>query len=306
MKHLTLAILSLLFLSNNLYGQNRYAIFLTDKNNSPFSFTIPLDYLSQRAIDRRIKQNIPIDSSDFPVNPSYISQIAAAGATVLTASRWLNAVTIEVPGSSVLNTIYSLPFVKLGYAVNRNANSVYSTKDKFKMENTLHSEQSRKIPEDNKVSSFDYGPSYDQIAMLNGDMLHNSGKTGQGKVIAVIDAGFFNADNMIVFDSLRNQNRLLGTWDFVDQNSMVYDDYAHGTYVLSIMAGNWPGNIVGTAPHAEYWLLRSENAFSETPMEEFTWAAAAEFADSVGADIINSSLGYYEFDNPSQNFIYAD
>jgi hypothetical protein len=302
MKKFTVILFTVVFAGLTVSAQDRYAVQLTDKNNSPYSVSNPLAFLSQRAIDRRNKQGIPITPHDFPVNPSYVSQIAATGAVVLNTSRWLNTVTIETSSAAVLNAVNALPFVQQVYQVSRLSGPL-KTHDKFSFETPFPVAATNK---NNATLSFNYGPSLNQIAMLGGEVLHNQGKTGQGMVIAVIDAGFFNADNMIVFDSLRNQNRLLGTWDFVDNNNQVYDDHAHGSFVLSIMAGNWPGNIVGTAPHASYWLLRSEYAPTETLMEEFYWAAAAEFADSAGADIINSSLGYYEFDNPAQNHTYAD
>lgn len=302
MKKFTVILFTVVFAGLTVSAQDRYAVQLTDKNNSPYSVSNPLAFLSQRAIDRRNKQGIPVTPHDFPVNPSYVSQIAATGAVVLNTSRWLNTVTIETSSAAVLNAVNALPFVQQVYQVSRLSGPL-KTHDKFSFETPFPVAATNK---NNSTLSFNYGPSLNQIAMLGGEVLHNQGKTGQGMVIAVIDAGFFNADNMIVFDSLRNQNRLLGTWDFVDNNNQVYDDHAHGSFVLSIMAGNWPGNIVGTAPHASYWLLRSEYAPTETLMEEFYWAAAAEFADSAGADIINSSLGYYEFDNPAQNHTYAD
>lgn len=302
MKKFTVILFAVVFAGLTVSAQDRYAVQLTDKNNSPYSVSNPLAFLSQRAIDRRNKQGIPVTPHDFPVNPSYVSQIAATGAVVLNTSRWLNTVTIETSSAAVLNAVNALPFVQQVYQVSRLSGPL-KTHDKFSFETPFPVAATNK---NNSTLSFNYGPSLNQIAMLGGEVLHNQGKTGQGMVIAVIDAGFFNADNMIVFDSLRNQNRLLGTWDFVDNNNQVYDDHAHGSFVLSIMAGNWPGNIVGTAPHASYWLLRSEYAPTETLMEEFYWAAAAEFADSAGADIINSSLGYYEFDNPAQNHTYAD
>lgn len=298
-----LFLFSAIFFCLHASSQNRYAVLLTDKNNSPFSISNPLAFLSQRAIDRRNTQGIAITSHDFPVNPSYVNQIAATGASVINTSRWLNAVTIETTSPAVLAAVNALPFVQQVYNVGRVSNPNRG-KDKFAFETPYPMAAATK--NSSPVLSFNYGPSQNQIAMLGGDVLHNQGKTGQGMMIAVIDAGFFNADNMIVFDSLRNDNRLLGTWDFVDNNPQVYDDHAHGTFVTSIMAGNWPGNIVGTAPHASYWLLRSEYAPTETLMEEFYWASAAEFADSVGADIINSSLGYYEFDDPVQNHTYSD
>jgi subtilisin family serine protease len=133
-----------------------------------------------------------------------------------------------------------------------------------------------------------------------------AGFTGNGKVIAVIDAGFLIADQCETFDSLFINNQILGTWDFVSRDANVYDDHYHGTYVLSTIGGNTAGELIGTAPKASFWLLRSEDAPTEYIVEEFNWVCAAEFADSVGADIINSSLGYTEFDNPFQNHTFAD
>jgi hypothetical protein len=142
--------------------------------------------------------------------------------------------------------------------------------------------------------------------MLGGDVMHNNGYTGAGMTIAVIDAGFYRADSMAVFDSLFNSGRLLGTWDFTEDEADVFDDGTHGSYVLSTMAANWPGTLVGTAPDADYLLLRSENVNSELLIEEYDWAEAAEYADSAGADIINSSLSYTTFDDSTQDHTYAD
>jgi subtilisin family serine protease len=162
------------------------------------------------------------------------------------------------------------------------------------------------ITDINYRNLFDYGPSYGQVSMLGGDLLHLAGFTGNGKVIAVIDAGFLIADQCETFDSLFINNQILGTWDFVSRDANVYDDHYHGTYVLSTIGGNTAGELIGTAPKASFWLLRSEDAPTEYIVEEFNWVCAAEFADSVGADIINSSLGYTEFDNPFQNHTFAD
>ena len=143
--------------------------------------------------------------------------------------------------------------------------------------------------------------------MLNGIGLHDMGYAGQGMVIAVLDAGFMNADNLSVFDYLWDNDRILGYKDFVDPlNPNIFSSHTHGTSVLSTMGGNLPGELVGTAPEASFYLLRSEDGGSEYLIEELNWVSAAEYADSVGADVINSSLGYTEFDDPSQNHTYED
>ncbi|MBN1819545.1 MAG: S8 family serine peptidase, partial [Prolixibacteraceae bacterium] len=128
----------------------------------------------------------------------------------------------------------------------------------------------------------------------------------EGLQIAVLDAGFYKANEFPVFDSLWINNRILGTKDFVNDTSDFFVQHYHGMSVLSIMGGNVPGELIGTAPEASYWLIRSEDGATEFLIEEDNWVAAAEFADSVGADIINSSLGYYLFDDSTMDHSYAD
>ncbi len=151
-----------------------------------------------------------------------------------------------------------------------------------------------------------YGSAYTQVHIHNGEFLHNRGFTGKGITIAVIDAGFNNYKTIHAFDSLRAHKLLLGEKDFVDFDNSVNEDDAHGEECLSIIAANVPGKMVGTAPDAGFWLLRSENANSEYPVEEHNWAAAAEFADSAGTDMISSSLGYTQFDDSIFDHTYND
>ena len=143
--------------------------------------------------------------------------------------------------------------------------------------------------------------------MLNGDALHDMGYDGAGKIIAILDAGFLNANNLDAFDSLWNNGQILGTRDFVSpQNPNIFGSHYHGTMVLSTMGANWPGQMVGTAPKADYWLIRTEDGDSECLIEELNWVSGAEFADSLGADVINSSLGYTTFDDPTLDHSYED
>jgi subtilisin family serine protease len=142
--------------------------------------------------------------------------------------------------------------------------------------------------------------------MLNGQVVQNSGFNGEGILIAVLDGGFANAENISSLETIRNRMGIKGTFDFVNNTEFVYDYHNHGTAVLSILAGSLPGSIEGTAQAADYWLLRTEDTGSEFPVEEDFWTAGAEFADSVGADIISSSLGYYIFDDPTLDYKYTD
>ncbi|HRH61157.1 MAG TPA: S8 family serine peptidase, partial [Chitinophagaceae bacterium] len=148
--------------------------------------------------------------------------------------------------------------------------------------------------------------SYDQVHIHNGEYLHNKGYNGTGIIIAIIDAGFYKYKTIKAFDSIRARNGFLGERDFVTFDGSVNEDDSHGENCLSIIGSNVPGSMVGTAPGANFWLLRGENTASEMPIEEHNWAAAAEFADSAGADMISSSLGYFTFDNAALNHTYAD
>lgn len=301
-----LLILFALFLTAEIFGQtsSKYWIQFTDKGNNPYTLSNPSAYLSPRALARRTAMGIAIDSTDLPVTPAYVAGVAATGVTVHATSKWLNGVVIFTTDTNALNLIAALPYVA-GYS-GVGLRTADETSNKFDAE-TFGPVRQARIRSGNVISStLNYGSSFNQIDMLGGVCLHNAGFTGEGVHIAVIDAGFYNADSLPCFDSLFMNNRILGTWDFVAGDSSVYEDNTHGTMVLSCMGGNLPGQLVGTAPDASYWLLRSEEAATEYLVEEYYWASAAEFADSAGADAINSSLGYTTFDDPAQNHTYAD
>lgn len=293
----------LLFLSQKSFSQttyyHRYVIEFTDKNNSPFAIEEPSQYLSERAIERRNRYDIPVLLNDLPVNPSYIQQVTATGVKLLNRSKWLNSITIQTEDSLALVAISNLPFVKTAspVAVRQARPSVI---------------QKQKLQEDElktaEADFYDYGTAAHQIEMMNGNILHDQGFHGEEMIIAVFDGGYYNCnpDSLDVFDSLFAEDRILGMWDFVRQNDSVFNYATHGTEVLSAIAANTPGFQVGTAPKASVYLFVTEDVSSEYPIEEHNWAAAAEVADSVGADIISSSLGYSDFDDPAFNHTYAD
>ncbi len=301
-----------LFATYLLIGQvapNKYWVRFTDKDNSPYSIDNPQEFLTQRAIDRRTAFNIPIDESDLPVNQTYISAVAAEGATILNASKWFNSVTIYTTDPTVVDAINQLPFVQ---SVEKSSGTKHPHGDKFGKP-FFENESYAKIPESGYLKgttsgqSYDYGQAYNQINMLNGIPLHDMGYDGSGMVIAIQDAGFLNANSIAAFDYLWDNDRILGYKDFVNpQNPNIFNSHSHGTSVLSTIGANLPGQMVGTAPEASFWLLRSEDGESEYLIEELNWVSAAEFADSVGADVINSSLGYTTFDDPSMDHTYAD
>ncbi|MGB0390827.1 MAG: S8 family serine peptidase [Salibacteraceae bacterium] len=303
-----LFLIAFLLIGNYLFAQvapEKYWIQFTDKNNSPFSISNPSAYLSQRAIDRRANQNIQITEQDLPVNPSYVLGVEqSAAVNVLISSRWLNGIVIQTTDTNGLDAIMNLPFVDSAGSRSVQKSFFGETSSKMKLQGT-------KVPAEKKSPnndrSIDYGYSENQNKMIHVDYLHNLGFTGSGMVIAILDAGFYGSDTTTVLTSLFADNRVLGTWDFVLNQPIDYTQYSnHGAFVLNCMAANEPGFYVGSAPDASYWLLRTEDAPTENIIEEYNWVAGAEFADSAGADVFNTSLGYTTFDDSNYNHTYAD
>ncbi len=295
--------IGLVCLSAPLYSQSifdrtapfKYRIVFTDKDHSPFSLDNPEAFLSQKSLERRVKQGISLSANDLPVTPAYIDSLTMAGARILTVSRWFNDATVSITEDSVLQKIAGYTFVK------KNAGGSIQH---FQL--PVYSEAPQGTQGTTPLTVMDYGSSWWQLAIHNGNILHMKGFTGRDMTIAVIDAGFANADSLRVFDNLWENGRIKGTRDFVDPGNNVFREATHGMSVLSIIGGYLPGELVGTAPDASFWLLRSEDVHSENIIEEDNWIAAAEFADSAGADIINTSLGYSQFDDTLQNHTYAD
>ena len=262
-----------------------YRVSLTDKAGTPYSFDNPTRFLSRRAIERRKRQGLAIDSTDLPVSSHYISIIQKKGVNIIGQSRWQNTILVRMKDSTLVNGIRQLPCVKACKLVWLSPDSI--TPDK-RIDYQSHFEPYDSIP--NEI----YGTAADQIYNLKGDQLHRAGFLGKGMMIAVIDGGFKNADRI---PELKKIN-ILGWHDFVSPNDpQLFSETDHGTKVLSIMGAYHPYIFIGTAPKAGYWLLRSEDQLTEQEVEEDYWTMAAEFADSVGCDVINSSLGYNEYDH---------
>ncbi|HXU25983.1 MAG TPA: S8 family serine peptidase [Bacteroidia bacterium] len=284
------------------YGQTvytRYFVTFADKNNSNYSTSNPQQFLSQRAINRRTNQSIAITTEDIPVDTAYIKRVAKTGALVMDRSRWFNGVVVRLTNQAQLDSINALPFVISSDPLAR----VKSPKTLVPVaENIASNEKTEATQSD----VFDYGMSQNQIYMLNGQCLHNQGYNGTGMQIGIIDNGFLNAKTAGVFDTLWQNNQVIATHDFLHDDSLVFNEGGHGTEVLSCIAANSPGQMIGSAPYAKFYLLRSEIDSIEKIIEEYQWVAAIEYADSAGADVINSSLGYTTFDNPTQSHSWAD
>ena len=284
-----------------------YRIYLSDKNNNPYSIDNPSEYLSQRAIDKRVRFNIPITEQDLPINPQYKQQILALHPQMqpLAVSKWMNVFTVYCPDSTVIPQILNLPFVDSikavgAYILNDVPVAQIPENQVPIVQNSLSSDK----------ESLDYGYGFEQIAFHNGHLLHEAGFHGEGMLIAVIDGGWYGVETCTYYQDLVNNGRFLGYYslipDIVDSLNEGWTE-THGTLVTSVMASNIPGELVGTAPYASYAFIHSEWAASEQLVEEDFWANAAEIADSLGADVINSSLGYRGFpDFPQSNITYAD
>ncbi len=289
---------------------NKYWVTFKDKINSPFSVAQPLDFLSQRAIDRRNRMNISVTTQDFPVNPWYLDSIVNLGATVLTTSRWHNGATFYTTDTAIVSKIRALSIVQ---SVQKTKNAARPAKNENCFSVLPISKNASKLAQKSIISeggktdnNYSYGYATRQVSMIKGDYLHQMGFSGNGMLIGVLDAGFFHADVLPAFDSLWFHNQIVGYKDFVDVNANIFEESTHGMMVLSIMGGNIPDSLVGTAPKASYLLLRTEDGSSENLIEEDNWVAAIEYADSVGVDVINSSLGYTKFDDTTIVRTYAD
>ena len=291
---------ALLFISQIVfanYPKQYFVAFNFKKSN--YSLQSPQNYLSARAIARRNRQGIAIDSLDLPVVPFYLDSIKKAGLQIVGITKWLNGVIVNANDSVALNHLQQMWFVKNFVQVKDAAKSAANI-SKFGQENFL--EKASSIISATDISGY----AATQIEMLHGEVLHQQGFTGEGMQIAILDGGFTNVNKNLAFQNLWHENRMLGFYDFVHQQDSVFTNAAHGSNVLSLMAGNYPNTFMGTASSASFYLFETENDDSEYPVEEYFWSVGAEKADSLGVDLFNTSLGYTQFDNSKFNHTNAD
>lgn len=289
-----LLLLSLDGLDAHAQQLKKHFVYFKDKANSAYSIDKPTEFLSERAIQRRTRYNIPVIERDLPVNRHYVQGLETAGAKVIYPSKWFNGALVEC-SDSTFSKIKELPFV--AYA------------ERLAMRDAAPGQVGRLLASTQAVGgvdSFSYGSAELQLKMLGADVMHQSGYRGEGMVIAVLDAGFYKVNELAPFKHLYEQGKVLGTYDFVDKEDAVYEDNTHGLGVLSCIAAYQPGQIVGTAFNANFYLFRTEDASQEYRVEELFWVVAAERADSLGVDVINSSLGYSNFDDPNLDYLLGD
>lgn len=291
-----LLFLFVIFISLNAFSQEDAWVFFNAKPDAQTYFDSPLLMLSQRSLDRRAAQNIPLDIKDVPIFPSYINQITAAtGITVMAQSKWLNCLHVRGTVEDI-NAILAFSFVDhIRFA------------DDLLNARLANPQQSHPVNKQMEAeTTFNYGTSLNQIQMLNGHLLHQQGFTGQGKIIAVLDAGFPGVDTAQPFQRLLTNGLILGGYDFVNNSTNFYTGNSHGTLVLSTMGGYTDTQLVGTAPDAQYYLFITEDVASENPVEESNWVEACEEADRLGVDVVTSSLGYFGYDNAAYSHTYSD
>lgn len=290
----------LVWTGTELSAQQKLWVMFTDKGDTQALSPREKPMLSAASLARRNAMGIGFDASDLPVYSPYVDALRAKGFKVLSVSRWLNAAVVEMP------------------AAQREALDAFCFVREVRPVRTLQQARARMSVQElpavllqparryNSTDAFDYGEATHQNTMLNIRPLHERGFSGRGVRVAVFDSGFDGADTLDVFDSLWAQKRIIGWRDFVDGDKDVFRDDSHGTQVLSTIAANLPGDMVGMAPHASFLLCRTENARSETQQEEHNWVRAMEWADSIGVDVIHTSLGYSEFDNEAESYTHED
>lgn len=293
------ALLALLLSANIAYTQPQHGFRVTfaDKRGT-IAFSNPLNFLSQRSLDRRTAQNITLDSTDLPVSPIYMdSVLRLTGGIKHLTSRWMNYGVILLHDSSKILTLQGQAFITNIEYIAYYSNAIHlktgeHQNEKFKNETIGKGSQNKSTGE----QSF-YGASYGQTRIVNGDYLHDRSYMGQGMLIAVCDEGFQYVDTNPGFDSLMRSGRLIDRHNFISNDNNTFVTGTHGTASLSTMAGYLPGTYVGSAPLAQYAIYNTEYP-GEQPIEMDNLVAAAERADSIGADVITESLGYNEFYSP--------
>lgn len=281
-----------------LWSQQDAWVYFIDKEDVAASLANPISILTQDALDRKILHNTPIDERDVPVNENYIGTVKTqTGIQVLAKSKWFNCVHVRGSEQDILS-LGNLTFVE---SIDFADDSLTRATDDFGfIKDDPQTEQQR--------VTYTYGATENQVTMLGVDFLHEEDFIGTDMVVAVLDSGFPGVDVNGAFSRLQDEGRLLDGYDFVDRedNEFAFSGSSHGTRVASDIVGFIEDQFVGTAPNVSLYCFRTEDVLSENPVEESYWVEAAERADSLGVDVINTSLGYRTYDNPAYDYSYAD
>lgn len=295
MKKVTLLCALLISVSALLAQDYNYKFRLTlkDKGQTPYTIDKPEEFLSPKAIERRHRQGFAIDTSDLPISSEYLKAIENVGGVIVAKSKWMKTVAVHCSDSMLVDKYKELPFV---------SDALFVWKGKPKGESKTDSIVTYPSTETVAFGNY-YSKSGTNIELNNGQSLHNAGYKGKGMTIAVIDAGFNHLPQIEMLNNLD----IKGYKGFVYENEDLFNNAnQHGLNVLSCIGTNKPMQFVGTAPEASFWLFGSEDSRSEFPIEEDYWATAIEYADSVGVDVVNTSLGYNNFDKPAKSYTHKD
>jgi serine protease AprX len=278
-------------------------VYFTDKGNtSKFRSMSASTIISERSISRRLRAmgtaNV-IDERDYPLDHSYTQAVSNQVVKVRHGLKWFNALTV-VATKRQIETLQLLPFVREIELVGR-----WKKKTDDELESPL--KETFQQPLTNGTTALDYGTSFTQVNQIKVPAVHNLGIYGQGVVVGVFDNGF----RLLTHEAFSSMN-IIAQHDFVDHKESVIPNNpntgfgSHGVNTLSTIGGYKPGQLIGPAFKSDYILARTENDSSETPIEEDNWAAAIQWADSIGVDVTSTSLGYTTYDAPYTSWTWAD
>ncbi|EDM43475.1 putative exported serine protease, subtilase family protein [unidentified eubacterium SCB49] len=294
-KFLLLAVAMLAIQTAN--AQEDALVFFEDKAGVEAALENPLTILTQDALDRKDMHGVAIDERDVPVNENYIALLKAEpGITVYSKSKWMNAAYVRGSQTNIENLVdnnYVSEVEFMNKSLNLSPIFPSGGVDKFEEENGLP-----------KVI-YNYGDATNQTEMIGIDFVHEQDFTGEGMVVAFMDNGYPNVFTNPAFSHVVDENRFLGTYDFPLRQTNADGTGTHGANTLSNAAAIIENEFVGTAPDASYYLFVTEYT-SENPVEEAWWVEALERADSLGVDVVNTSLGYQDYDDSSYTHSYSD
>jgi serine protease AprX len=244
--------------------------------------------LSERSVERRkLRGKKPIfDFTDIPVKNQYLDELKNLNLKIRIVSKWLNAASI-LANKNQIEEIEKLPFVR----------AIEKVVTFYRKEPLIPEENLKKLYEAPKDEVLQYGESYPQLAQIHVPELHNLGYSGKGVLITMLDTGYFIHHR--AFKHILDEGRLVATWDFingdedVEDNSDVQRD--HGTFTFSAVGGFVNDTLIGPAYGAQFALAKTEVVTSETQIEEDHWVAGIQWADSLGTDVVSSSLGYNDW-----------
>ena len=282
-----LTIAFLLLVSTGWAQVNRYVVFFKDKAGTPFTVNEPTEFLSLQAIERRVEQGISISQEDLPVNENYVQGVRDVGAKTFFRTKWMNGVLVQCD-ASLIPAIQNLAYVDRVEFVAPNERLIAGRKRTELKTKELKTASSTQL----------------QLHMIGLDEMHATGNKGEDIVIGIFDGGFQGVNTGAPFQHIFNENRinLTVSKDFVTNSDDVFQFDEHGTEVFSVIAAYQDGFFTGGSYEANYQLYVTEDVVGEYRIEEYNWMFAAERADSAGVDVVNSSLGYYDFDQAAMDY----